>query len=145
MHPEKGPGEDLSVLCVVCPLVLRCQGKACLSTCCLSSGILNEAPGEGLSVGFVVLYGASQCKSKNSHPSYTYRNPPSIYFCFILVHPLSTFFVCPYSSPPIFTYFIILFSCSCYIPHPLFHYYVLILYCASQASLGWLCTYTSDT
>ena len=47
----------LSVLCVVCPLVLGCQGKACLSTCCLSPGVLKEAPGEGMSVGFVPCMG----------------------------------------------------------------------------------------
>ena len=38
------PGEGFYVLCVVCPLLLGCQGKACLSTCCLSHG---EAPREG--------------------------------------------------------------------------------------------------
>ena len=47
----------LSVLCVVCPLVLGCQGKACLSTCCLSPGVLKEVPGEGMSVGFVPCMG----------------------------------------------------------------------------------------
>ena len=41
------PGGGLYVLCVVCPLVLGCQGKACLSTCCLSHG---EPLGEGMSV-----------------------------------------------------------------------------------------------
>ena len=40
------PGGGLYVLCVVCPLVLGCQGKACLSTC-LSHG---EPLGEGMSV-----------------------------------------------------------------------------------------------
>ena len=47
---------------------------------CLSAGILNEAPEEGLSVGFVALYGASQYTSKNLHPSYTYFNPPPFTF-----------------------------------------------------------------
>ena len=51
------PSAYLSVLCVVCPLVLGCQGKACLSTCCLSPGVLKEAPGEGMSVGFVPCMG----------------------------------------------------------------------------------------
>ena len=41
------PGGGLYVLCVVCPLVLGCQGKACLSTCCLSHG---EPLGGGMSV-----------------------------------------------------------------------------------------------
>ena len=41
------PGGGLYVHCVVCPLVLGCQGKACLSTCCLSHG---EPLGEGMSV-----------------------------------------------------------------------------------------------
>ena len=41
------PGGGFYVLCVVCPLVLGCQGKACLSTCCLSHG---EPLGEGMSV-----------------------------------------------------------------------------------------------
>ena len=41
------PGGGLYVLCVVSPLVLGCQGKACLSTCCLSHG---EPLGEGMSV-----------------------------------------------------------------------------------------------
>ena len=42
VHPEKDrmTGKDLSVLCVVCPLVLWCQRKACLSTWCLSPGVL---------------------------------------------------------------------------------------------------------
>ena len=50
------PGEGLFmyVLCVVCPLVLGCQGKACLSTCCLSHG---EPLGEGMSVecGYICM------------------------------------------------------------------------------------------
>ena len=46
------PGGGLYVLCVVCPLVLGCQGKACLSTCCLSTCCLShgEPLGEGMSV-----------------------------------------------------------------------------------------------
>ena len=68
MHPEKGPRERLvRPLCSLSPGT-GCQGKACLSTCCLSSGVPKEAPREGLSVDFVALYGASQCTSKNSHP-----------------------------------------------------------------------------
>ena len=53
VHPEKGPRGRLVCLYVVCPLVLGCQGKACLSTCCLSPGVPQEAPGEGMSVRFV--------------------------------------------------------------------------------------------
>ena len=41
------PGEGLYILCVVCPLVLGCQGKACLSTCGQSHG---KPLGEGMSV-----------------------------------------------------------------------------------------------
>ena len=43
------PGEGFYFLCVVCPLVLQCQGKACLSTCCLS--LVSQAipfAGEGM-------------------------------------------------------------------------------------------------
>ena len=41
-------GARSRLLCPLCshPLLLGCQGKACLSTCCLSHG---EAPGEGMS------------------------------------------------------------------------------------------------
>ena len=49
----------LCPLCsVVCPLVLGCQGKACLSTSCLSHG---EAPEEGMSVerSYVHMHGLS--------------------------------------------------------------------------------------
>ena len=50
-------GARRRLLCPVsaCPLVLGCQGKACLSTCCLSHG---EVPGEGMSVdcGYIHMH-----------------------------------------------------------------------------------------
>ena len=43
----------MSSVYVVCPLVLGCQGKARLSTSCLSHG---EAPGKGIRQWSVATY-----------------------------------------------------------------------------------------
>ena len=42
-----------------------CQGKACLSTCCLSPGVLREAPeSRGMHVsGVCLVYGVGQLQS----------------------------------------------------------------------------------
>ena len=52
-------GARRRLLCPLCSVssgtvLLGCQGKACLSTCCLSHG---EAPGEGMSVdcGYICM------------------------------------------------------------------------------------------
>ena len=44
----------MSSLRVICSLILGCHGKACLSTCCLSLGVLKKPPEEDISVEFVL-------------------------------------------------------------------------------------------
>ena len=57
-------------LCPLCSLSPGCQGKACLSTCCLSHG--EAAPGEGMSVkcGYICMDYAFTLKSWDEFLAY---------------------------------------------------------------------------
>ena len=79
---KRVPGEDLSVLCVVCPLVLGCQRKACLSCFLL---FLKRLQGKACQQGLSHCMGQVNAQVRThtfifvfKHPSYTHRNPPPL-------------------------------------------------------------------
>ena len=132
MYYEKSSREGLSVLCVVCHLVLRCQGKACLFICCLSPGVLIKTPGEGMSVGFVTCMGQGNAQVR----THTFFQSPKLYsslppplpspFTFLLYTPyLLSLYIHTPPLPPIFQ--ILLFSLAIAVYHTLYfsfyHYY----------------------
>ena len=129
VHPEKGPRRRL--VCPLCSLSpgtgVPGEGLFCLHVACLLVFLKRL---QGKAFQWVLLHCMGQVNAQELQVILIIT-PPSIYFHFIPIHPLSTLFtfiVYPYTSPPpIFSYFNNSLLHDCCIPHPLVHYYVLIL------------------
>ena len=73
MHSEKSPRGRL--VCPLCSLVLGCQGKACLCTCCLSPGVCSMQV-KACQWSLSHVWGMLMHKYKNSHKLSQTPHPP---------------------------------------------------------------------